>query len=55
MRQMTDRQMVDVFGIVMVVAGILIIGGGLFDGITASLLVLGAIPTIVRTLALARR
>ena len=52
---MTDRQMVALFGIVMVVAGILIIGAGLFDGVTVSLLVFGAIPTIVGTLALARR
>ena len=55
MRQMTDRQMIDVFGIVMVVTGTLIIAGGLFGGITVSLLVFGAIPTIVGTFALARR
>ena len=55
MRQMTDRQMIAVFGIVMVVVGILIIGAGLFGGITVSLLIFGSIPTIVGTLALARR
>ena len=55
MRQMTDRQMIAVFGIVMVVVGILIIGAGLFREISVSVLVFGAIPTIVGTLALARR
>ena len=54
MRQMTDRQMITVFGIVMVVVGILIIAAGLFGGINVSVLVFGAIPTIVGTLALAR-
>ena len=52
---MTDRQMIAVFGITMVVVGILIIGAGLFDGISVSVLVFGAIPTIVGALALARR
>lgn len=52
---MTDRQMIAVFGIVMVIAGILIIGVGLFGEISVPLLVFGAIPTIIGTLALARR
>ena len=55
MRQMSDRQMIAVFGIVMVVAGVVIIAAGLYREITDSLLVLGAIPTIVGTLALVRR
>ena len=55
MRQMTDRQMIAVFGIVMVVVGIIIIGAGLFGGISVSVLVFGAIPTIIGTLVLARR
>ena len=55
MRQMTDRQMTAVFGIVMVVVGIAIIGAGLFGEISFSLLVFGAIPTIVGTLVLVRR
>ena len=55
MRQMTDRQMIAVFGIVMVVVGILIIAAGLFGGINVSVLVFGAIPTIIGTLILARR
>ena len=55
MRQMSERQMIDVFGIVMLVAGILIVAAGLYREITVSLLVLGAIPTIVGALALIRR
>ena len=47
MRQMTDRKMIAVFGIVMVVAGVVIIAAGLYREITVSLLLLGAIPTIV--------
>ena len=55
MRQMTDRQMIAAFGIVMVVVGILIIGAGLFGDISVSVLVFGAIPTIIGTLVLVRR
>ena len=55
MRQISERKMIDVFGIAMVVAGLVIIAAGLYREITVSLLVLGAIPTIVGTLALLRR
>ena len=55
MLQISERKMIDVFGIVMVVAGVVIIAAGLYREITVSLLVLGAIPTIVGTLALVRR
>ena len=55
MRQISERKMIDVFGIVMVVAGVVIIAAGLYREITVSLLVLGAVPTIVGTLALVRR
>ena len=55
MRKMTDRHMTALFGIIMVVVGIAIIGAGLFREVSFSLLVLGAVPTIVGTLALARR
>ena len=55
MRQLSERKMIDIFGTVMLVAGILIIAAGLYREITPSLLVLGAIPTIVGALALVRR
>ena len=55
MRQMSERKMIDIFGIVMVVAGILIIAAGLYRDITVTLLVLGAIPTVVGTISLVRR
>lgn len=52
---MTDRQMIAVFGIVMVVVGIFIIGVGLFSEISVPVLIFGAIPTIVGMWALGRR
>ena len=52
---MSERKMIDVFGIVMLVAGILIIAAAFYLEITAALLVLGVVPTIVGTLALVRR
>ena len=55
MHQMSERKMIDIFGTAMLVAGVLIIAVGLYREITPSLLVLGAIPTIVGTLALIRR
>ena len=55
MRQTSEIKMIAAFGIVMVIVGLVIIAAGFFGGISVSLLVFGAIPTVIGTLVLVRR